>query len=251
MTNLSYICNVKKQIIYIMNLVQIEKLNNELAGKSSFEVLDFFISNYKDKIGFASSFGIEDQILTQMIHHLQKKIKIFSLDTGRLFPETYDLIEKTRSRYKLDILIYFPNDDDVETMVNTKGINLFYHSIETRKLCCEVRKIKPLHRALKGLNVWISGLRKEQSPTRSDMKLVEWDELNGLIKVNPLIEWSEKESWNYIYENNIPYNILHDQGFLSIGCQPCTRAIQEGEKSRAGRWWWENPDTKECGLHKG
>jgi phosphoadenosine phosphosulfate reductase len=234
-----------------MDLAQIEKLNNELNGKSSLEVLNYFISNYKGKIRFASSFGVEDQILTQMIHHLQKEIKIFSLDTGRLFPETYDLIDKTRKRYKLDISVYFPNDGEVETMVNTKGINLFYHSIENRKLCCGVRKIKPLHRALKGLDVWISGLRREQSPTRSDVKLVEWDELNGLIKINPLIEWTEKEAWDYVQKNNIPYNILHDHGFLSIGCQPCTRAIKEDEESRAGRWWWEDPDTKECGLHKG
>ncbi len=233
-----------------MDLTQIEKLNSELSGRSSLELLDYFISNYNDKIGFATSFGVEDQILTEMIHKLQKPIKIFTLDTGRLFPETYDLIDKTKSRYKLDIQIYFPDSREVETMVNSKGINLFYQSIEDRKLCCGVRKIKPLHRALKGLDVWISGLRREQSPTRTKMKLVEWDELNGLVKVNPLIEWTEKESWDYIHKYNIPYNILHDQGYLSIGCQPCTRAIQKGENSRAGRWWWEDPVTKECGLHK-
>lgn len=233
-----------------MDLAQIEKLNNELEGKSSLEVLDYFVSHFTDKIGFASSFGIEDQVITQKLFSLKKKIKIFTLDTGRLFPETYELIDKTRSRYKLDIDIYFPNSFEVEEMVNSKGINLFYEGIENRKLCCGIRKIKPLRRALSTLDVWISGLRREQSPTRSDMKLVEWDESNALIKVNPLIEWTEKDCWDYVKKNNIPYNTLHDKGFLSIGCQPCTRAIEKGEDIRAGRWWWEDPESKECGLHK-
>lgn len=233
-----------------MDLAQIEKLNNELEGKSSLEVLDYFVSHFTDKIGFASSFGVEDQIITQKLFSLKKKIKIFTLDTGRLFPETYELIDKTRSRYKLDIDIYFPNSSEVETMVNSKGINLFYEGIENRKLCCGIRKIKPLKRALSTLDIWISGLRREQSPTRSDMKLLEWDENNALLKVNPLIEWTEKDCWDYVKKNNIPYNTLHDKGFLSIGCQPCTRAIEKGEDIRAGRWWWEDPESKECGLHK-
>lgn len=233
-----------------MDLAQIEKLNNEMEGKTSLAVLDYFVSNFSDKIGFATSFGFEDQVITQKLFSLKKKIKIFTLDTGRLFPETYELIDKIISRYKLNIDIYFPNSSEVETMVNSKGINLFYESIENRKLCCGVRKIEPLKRALSNLDIWISGLRREQSPTRSDMKLVEWDANNGLIKINPLIEWTEKECWDYVKEHNIPYNTLHDKGFLSIGCQPCTRAIEEGEDVRAGRWWWEDPDSKECGLHK-
>ena len=233
-----------------MDLGQIEKLNAKLSNKSVLDILDYFASNYEDKIAFASSFGVEDQVITQMLAQLSKPINIFTLDTGRVFPETYDLIAKTKSRYKLPIDVYFPESKEVETMVNTKGINLFYESIENRKLCCGVRKIKPLQRALKGMDVWISGLRREQSPTRTEMRLVEWDALNGLIKVNPLIEWTEEQTWEYVKKHNIPYNELHDQGFLSIGCQPCTRAIQEGEDSRAGRWWWENPETKECGLHQ-
>ena len=233
-----------------MDIAQIDKLNTELEGKSCLEILDYFIINFTDKIGFATSFGVEDQVITQMLNAVKKKIKIFTLDTGRLFPETYELMDKTKMRYKLDIDIYFPNYTEVETMVNSKGINLFYESIENRKLCCGVRKIEPLKRALSTLDVWISGLRREQSPTRTDMKLVEWDENNGLIKINPLIEWSEKDCWDYVKENNIPYNTLHDKGFLSIGCQPCTRAIEEGEDVRAGRWWWEDPESKECGLHK-
>lgn len=233
-----------------MDIAQIDKLNKELEGKSCLEVLDYFISNFTDKIGFATSFGVEDQVITQMLSIVRKDLKVFTLDTGRLFPETYELMDKTKMRYKLDIDIYFPNYTEVETMVNSKGINLFYESIENRKLCCGVRKIGPLKRALSSLDVWISGLRREQSPTRTDMKLVEWDENNGLIKINPLIEWSEKDCWDYVKKNNIPYNTLHDKGFLSIGCQPCTRAIEEGEDVRAGRWWWEDPDSKECGLHK-
>lgn len=233
-----------------MDLAQIEKLNEELEGKSSLDILDYFISNFDEKIGFATSFGVEDQVITQKLSSLKKKIKIFTLDTGRLFPETYELIDKTINRYKLDIDIYFPDATEVETMVNSKGINLFYESIENRKLCCGVRKIKPLKRALSSLDIWISGLRREQSPTRTDMKLVEWDANNGLIKLNPLIDWTEKDCWDYVKGNNIPYNTLHDKGFLSIGCQPCTRAIEEGEDVRAGRWWWEDPDSKECGLHK-
>ncbi len=233
-----------------MNLAQIETLNHKLEGKSSLEILNYFINKYADKIGFATSFGVEDQVITQMLSLLKNKIKIFTLDTGRLFPETYELMDKTSNRYKLNIDIYFPNSTEVESMVNTKGINLFYESIENRKLCCAIRKIEPLKKALSSLDVWISGLRREQSPTRTDIKLVEWDENNGLIKINPLIEWSEINCWDYVKENNIPYNTLHDKGFLSIGCQPCTRAIEEAEDVRAGRWWWEDPDTKECGLHK-
>jgi phosphoadenosine phosphosulfate reductase len=172
------------------------------------------------------------------------------LDTGRLFPETYDLIERTSNKYGINLSVYFPDSEQVEAMVNTKGINLFYHRVENRKECCGVRKIQPLKRAFKELNAWICGLRREQSVTRTDMQIVEWDENNGLIKINPLINWTEEEVWNYARENKVPYNVLHDKGFPSIGCQPCTRAIEPGEDVRAGRWWWENPESKECGLHK-
>ena len=233
-----------------MGSEEIEQLNKELEGKSALEILDYFISNYPGKTGFATNMGLEDQIIIQKIHSLQKKIKIFTLDTGRLFPETYELIDKTRSRYKLNIEIYFPDAKAVEEMVNRKGVNLFYESIENRKQCCAIRKVEPLKRALSGLDFWISGLRKEHSPARSNIKTVEWDANNGLVKVNPLIDWSTKECWDYIKEHNIPYNVLHNKGFLSIGCQPCTRAIEEGEDIRAGRWWWEDQETKECGLHK-
>lgn len=233
-----------------MDLEQIEKLNNKLGESHCEKVLEYFLSFYPGRISFATSIGIEDQVILQMLSGFETQIKVFTLDTGRLFPETYDLIDKSSTRYKIPIEVYFPDSREVETMVKTKGINLFYESIENRKLCCGIRKINPLKRALNGMDVWISGLRREQSPTRSEMRMVEWDALNGLIKVNPLIEWTEDQTWNYIKENNIPYNKLYDTGFNSIGCQPCTRAISEGEDSRAGRWWWENPDTKECGLHQ-
>ena len=233
-----------------MNLKQIENLNKEFQNSSPQEVISFFLSNYPDKIAFATSLGIEDQVITEMIVSTNKSIKIFTLDTGRLFQETYDLIQKTNSRYKINIEIYFPDTRQVEKMVKEKGINLFYESIENRKLCCHVRKIESLKRVINNFDFWITGLRKKQSEIRANDKLIEWDKINGLIKVNPLIKWTEKDVWNYIKEKNIPYNSLHNKGFKSIGCVPCTRAVEDSEDSRSGRWWWENDGHKECGLHK-
>jgi len=233
----------------LMEKYTVDQLNEKLKGESALEILKIVSNRFGKKIRFASSMGVEDQVITHMIADNQLPIEVFTLDTGRMFPETYEVIEKTQARYKLKISVYFPDSQDVENMVNEKGINLFYHSIENRKLCCGIRKIKPLKRALEGMDAWITGLRREQSPTRKDMQVVEWDEGNKLIKVNPLLEWSEKQTWDFIKENKIPYNTLHDKGFPSIGCQPCTRAIMPGEDVRSGRWWWENPETKECGLH--
>ncbi len=233
-----------------MNLEQIENLNKEFQNSSPQEVISFFLLNYPEKIAFATSLGIEDQVITEMIVSINKSIKIFTLDTGRLFQETYDLIQKTNSRYKINIEIYFPDTRQVEKMVKEKGINLFYESIENRKLCCHVRKIESLKRVINNFDFWITGLRKKQSEIRANDKLIEWDKINGLIKVNPLIKWTEKDVWNYIKEKNIPYNSLHNKGFKSIGCVPCTRAVEDSEDSRSGRWWWENDGHKECGLHK-
>ena len=233
-----------------MNLKQIENLNKKFQDSTPQEVISFFLSNYPDEIAFATSLGIEDQVITEMIVSINKSIKIFTLDTGRLFQETYDLIQKTNSRYKINIEIYFPDTKQVEEMVKEKGINLFYESIENRKLCCHVRKIESLKRVLNKFDFWITGLRKEQSEIRANDKLIEWDKVNGLIKINPLIKWTEKDVWNYIKEKNIPYNSLHNKGFKSIGCLPCTRAVEDSENSRSGRWWWENEEHKECGLHK-
>lgn len=228
----------------------INRINELLGGKDAFEVIHWFLKEFEGKVAFSTSLGAEDQAITGMIARIDRNAHIFTLDTGRLFSETYDLLDLTSKKYGLNIRVMFPDAASVEEMVNQKGINLFYDSIENRKLCCHIRKIEPLKRAFQGLDAWICGLRREQSVTRKDMKLVEWDENNGLIKVNPLIEWTEAQLWNYIKSNNIPYNKLHDTGFPSIGCQPCTRAIMPGEDVRAGRWWWENPETRECGLHK-
>lgn len=227
----------------------IEMLNLQLANAPAEEALAFFLSKYRGSIALASSMGAEDQVLTAMICAIDKSTRIFTLDTGRLFPQTYSLIVKTNEKFDISIEVLFPDYQSVEKMVKQKGINLFYESIENRKECCHVRKLEPLKRAFQGLDVWICGLRKEQSVTRKEDQLVEWDAANGLIKINPLINWTEQQVWDYLKQHNIPYNTLHKEGFPSIGCQPCTRAIKPGEDVRAGRWWWENPENKECGLH--
>lgn len=225
------------------------ELQQRFDGMAAAAVLQESSALFADKLVFATSLGAEDQIVTHLIAKLKLPIRIITLDTGRIFPETYDLLHRTTNRYNLKIETYFPHDASVEKMVNSKGINLFYESIENRKLCCEVRKIEPLKRALSPAGAWITGLRREQSVTRTGMHVAEWDAGNGMFKINPLIDWSEEQVWAYIHENNVPYNALHDKGFPSIGCQPCTRAIEPGEDLRAGRWWWEMPDHKECGLH--
>jgi len=229
---------------------QIEALNQRYSQATAEELLSGFLDEFKGKIALSSSLGIEDQVLTHIVCNIDKTTKIFTLDTGRLFPETYDLIHRTNHKYGIKLSVYFPEASQVEEMVNTKGINLFFESVENRKLCCNIRKIQPLKRAFAGLEVWICGLRREQSVTRHDMQRIEWDKANGIIKLNPLIDWTEEEVWKFVKDHGIPYNPLHDKGYPSIGCQPCTRAIFSGEDIRAGRWWWENPDTKECGLHK-
>lgn len=227
----------------------IDELNKKLENKTAEEVVEFFLNEYKGKIALSSSLGAEDQVLTHIQANIDKAARVFTLDTGRLFPETYDLIHRTNNKYKIKIEVFFPDYKEVEEMVNKKGINLFYESIENRKECCRLRKLNPLARAFNGLDVWICGLRREQSVTRTDLKLVEWDENNSLIKVNPLISWTEEELWDYIKKNHVPYNSLHDKNYPSIGCQPCTMSVKPGADVRSGRWWWENPEHKECGLH--
>jgi phosphoadenosine phosphosulfate reductase len=228
----------------------ITELNKLLKDQPAADIIRYFIQNHKDKLAFSTSLGAEDQVIAQIISGIDPEVYVFTLDTGRMFSETYDLLDITRKRYKLNIRIFFPDPAAVEEMVNEKGINLFYESVKNRKLCCHTRKIEPLKRALENVDFWISGLRREQSVTREDLSIIEWDNLNHKIKINPLIDWISEDLWDYIHQNKIPYNPLHDQGFPSIGCQPCTRAIEPGEDIRAGRWWWENPEMKECGLHK-
>lgn len=200
------------------------------------------------EVVFSSSLGQEDQVLTDCIAKNNLLVKIFTIDTGRLFNETYELLEKTTARYRVPIDLYFPNPSDVEGYVKEKGVNAFYESVDNRKTCCHIRKVVPLNRALQGAKVWITGLRAGQSDNRQEMKMIEWLEARQMYKFNPLIKWGYDQVREYIRENDVPYNKLHDQGFISIGCAPCTRAIEPGEEARAGRWWWE-ASHKECGLH--
>jgi phosphoadenosine phosphosulfate reductase len=228
----------------------IQKILAENALRSPAEVLTWALQEFgAAHIGLATSFGAEDQVLTDLVQKQDKTIGIFTLDTGRLPQETYNTLSRTREFFGCPIEVLFPDRELVETMVNAKGPNLFYQSIENRKQCCEVRKLVSLRRKLGTLKAWICGLRREQSVTRGTVDKVEWDEAHGLFKLNPLADWTEEQVWQYIKEKGLPYNVLHDAGYPSIGCAPCTRAVQPGADIRSGRWWWENPDQKECGLH--
>ena len=202
-------------------------------------------------VTFANSLGAEDMVLTDIIDRYQLDIDMFSLDTGRLPQETYDLMQVVRERYKTPLRIYFPNVKQVEAYVAEHGVNGFYDSIELRKACCHIRKVEPLRRALQGKRAWITGMRSEQASTRSNLKVSAYDMDNRMQKVNPLLGWSNAEVWEYLRHYDVPYNKLHDKFYPSIGCAPCTRAITPGEDIRSGRWWWEAPENKECGLHSG
>jgi phosphoadenosine phosphosulfate reductase len=220
----------------------------QIEKSSLADAIEQVVKLFPGQVVFSSSLGQEDQLLTHVIFSNDLPVKVFTLDTGRLFYETYELLEKTEARYKKNIQVYFPEAADVEEYVKEKGVNGFYESVENRKACCYIRKVNPLNRALKDAKVWITGLRAEQSENRKDMPMIEWDDQRQLYKFNPLINWSYDEMINFINENDVPYNALHDKGFISIGCAPCTRAIEPGEDARAGRWWWE-ASHKECGLH--
>lgn len=226
-----------------------QKLNLEFEKTGVLESLNLLVEKYPKQVVFTSSFGYEDQVITDFIFANNIDIKVITLDTGRLFPETYKTFLSTRDKYKKPIQVYYPPTDKVEQLVSEKGPFSFYESLENRKECCFIRKVIPLKRALNGHKIWITGLRASQSNNRAEMQKFEWDQGNQIIKFNPLMDWSLKETIDYVKKNNVPYNVLHDQGFVSIGCQPCTRAIQPGEDFRAGRWWWEQGSGKECGLH--
>lgn len=222
----------------------------EFVSKHSIEEsLKFLTKEFSQKIVFSTSFQAEDQVITDIIFRNDFQIEIFTIDTGRHFEETYKTFKKTTEFYKKNIKVYFPNYSDVERLVNEKGFFSFYESIENRVECCHIRKVLPLKRALEGKKCWITGLRKEQSQARQTIDIFEYDEKNQIFKYNPLIDWTFEQVWDFIRKNNVPYNILQDRGFVSIGCEPCTRAIKPGEDLRAGRWWWENNTSKECGLH--
>lgn len=220
------------------------------SGLDPVEALRALANRYPGKVIFSTSFGWEDQVISHMIFENNLDIKVFTLETGRLFPETYYVWNRTMERYGKTIFAYYPQHELVEQMVTTKGPSSFYESVENRKECCYIRKIEPLKRALQGNDVWITGIRAEQSANRQFMDNVEWDEANALVKFHPIFSWNLDAVKEYIRQYNIPYNPLHDKGFPSIGCMPCTRAVAEGEDFRAGRWWWEDQSKKECGLHE-
>lgn len=224
-------------------------LKDKIINATPVETLQAIAAAYPGKVVFSTSFGWEDQVISDMIFRNDIPIKVFTLETGRLFTETYYVWNRTLEMYQKPILAYYPNQELLEEMVSTKGPNSFYESVENRKQCCGIRKLEPLKRALSGNEVWITGIRADQSLNRHDMTAIEWDEQNNLIKYHPIFSWSLEDVKTYIKENNIPYNPLHDRGFPSIGCAPCTRAVQPGEDFRAGRWWWEDSSKRECGLH--
>ena len=227
----------------------IEKIKEDTKDLNTENLIEYFLTNFKN-VALSSSLAAEDQVLTDIIFKKDTNARVFTLDTARLHPETYTVMDETNLKYGRKIEVFFPNFEDVEALYKTQGVNGHFESIEKRKNCCNIRKIEPLKRALSGVDIWLTGLRASQSITRANMPLVEWDENFKLIKVNPLINWSEDDVWDYIRKHKVPYNKLHDKGYPSIGCAPCTRAIKDGEDIRAGRWWWENPEHKECGLHK-
>ena len=222
-----------------------ELINN----KSPEEAIALLAFEFPGKVVFSTSLGYEDQVILHFIFSNQLPIEVFTLDTGRLFNETYSVLNSTLERYKTPIKVLYPQTETIEKLVSEKGPISFYESLENRKECCFIRKVEPLKRALKGKSIWVTGIRAEQSDSRQDMPSLEWDEVNQIVKFHPILNWTLEEVKAYIFKHNIPYNSLHDKGFVSIGCAPCTRAIKEGEDFRAGRWWWEQNDKKECGLH--
>ncbi len=228
---------------------QLPLLNDLAQGATIEEYLSQLTQRFPGKVTFSTSFSYEDQVITEKIAASNLPVRIFTLDTGRLFAETYSVWRSTLERYQVPVHAFYPNQTTLGEFVSQKGPNSFYESVDNRKECCFIRKVEPLKRALSGQAVWITGLRAEHSADRQEMPQLEWDPGNGVIKYHPILHWTTEEVKAYINEKNIPYNPLHDKGFVSIGCQPCTRAIKAGEDFRAGRWWWEDNFKKECGLH--
>ena len=227
---------------------EIDELNSKIHTAE--EALQWASDNLHPNVAKASSFGAEDAAVVDMMIKINPKFRFFTLDTGRLPQETYDVKDEMRKKYNITLEVLFPDTNEVEEMVRTKGMNLFYDSIENRKLCCQIRKVHPTNKILKTLDGWITGLRRDQTENRTDVKMFELDHgHNEILKINPIVDWTWDNVWDYIKEKNVPYNKLLDKGFPSIGCEPCTRAIKSGEDRRAGRWWWEQGEHKECGLH--
>jgi phosphoadenosine phosphosulfate reductase len=228
----------------------IPDLFDRVKGLSIDESLRFLSERFKGLSVFSSSFSLEDQVISHVLLHNKLEVDIFTLDTGRNFPETYSVWNNTNERYHTQIKAFTPDYKQLEEYLSKKGPNAFYESVENRKECCHIRKVEPLKRALAGKKLWVTGLRAEHSAARHDLQILEWDEANQLIKFNPILHWTTEEVRQFITKNNVPYNTLQDKGFVSIGCAPCTRAIKPGEEFRAGRWWWEDDSKKECGLHE-
>ncbi len=236
----------------MIKLTQMEAAEaaKQLENTTLQEVLKWSIEKFGSRLSLASSFGLEDVVLIDMFTKLDPKARVFTLDTGRLHQETYDVMDKIREKYGISLEAYFPKNDAIEDLERKHGLNLFYKSPELRILCCNVRKVEPLKRSLSTVDAWITGLRREQNPTRAAIARVEIDAGNGgIVKINPLAEWTQDQVWDYIKENEVPFNTLFNAGFTSIGCAPCTRPTKPDEDPRAGRWWWETGAAKECGLH--
>lgn len=228
---------------------RLKALNNHLAGRTIEDRFEKLVALFSGKIIFTTSFGIEDQVITDKIFSNNLNINVVTLDTGRLFPETYEVFSQTILKYNKKIDVYFPDHEDVERMVTEKGPFSFYESKVARDECCGIRKVVPLNRALESMECWISGIRASQSGNRNRMAELEYDSEKNLFKFHPLFDWSLQDVESYLKEKGIPYNPLHDMGYPSIGCQPCTRAVKPGDDFRSGRWWWENDGPKECGCH--
>lgn len=234
----------------VWNQKEASRISEQLESKDAEEVLRWGVESFSPKIAFSSSFGAEDVVVIDLLSRIQPRVTIFTLDTGRLPEETYEVMDRIRERYGVKIVSYFPQREAVERLEREKGFYSFRQSVENRKECCAIRKVEPLNRALSGLEAWITGLRREQALTRTRLEKVEADlSHGGIAKLNPLADWTTEQVWDHIRKTQVPYNKLHDLGFPSIGCAPCTRAVRPGEELRAGRWWWELPENKECGLH--
>lgn len=234
----------------VISTPTLAQLQTNIKSLSIRETLQLLAELYPGKLVFSTSFSMEDQVITHEIAESGLPIQLFTLDTGRLFAETYSVWNSTLTRYGIPVKAYYPDRSLLESFVEKNGPNAFYESVENRKTCCQIRKVEPLKRALAGNAVWITGLRAEHSSSRQDLPQLEWDEANQLLKYHPLLNWDTAAVKDYIAQHNVPYNPLHDRGFISIGCAPCTRATQPGEDFRAGRWWWEDSSKKECGLHE-
>ena len=229
---------------------EVERLNGEFEGSSPREVLEWASRNLGSGVALATSFQVQGMALLDMLVRTDPRARIFTLDTGRLPSQTYELMDRVRERYGVNVEVLFPDKTEVEEMVASRGVNLFYRSVENRRLCCRVRKTNPLNGFLRTLDAWISSIRADQTEQRTGARKFEVDYLHGrMLKINPILDWTMERAWDYVRENDVPYNELHDMGYPSIGCAPCTRAVKEGEDPRAGRWWWERDSDKECGIH--